>query len=317
MTEQTPTSADATVVVQRVLGIDVAHIERFGQGLAHWVYDVRTGDNQALVVRMTRPVQRWMFTSALHWHGLLAPRGVPLPRLLHTDLAEHGGFPVMIMEQVPGADLGLVYPTLSSAQKQHLAHDVARVQQIVGSLPLAHGFGFATTYDDPHLLRTWTDVLAASLDRSHARMAEIGAVDVAHVERVRNRLAAFPNQLDAVEPRCFLDDTTTKNVIVHNGVLSGIVDVDMVCFGDPLFTVALTRMALLSLGWDTDYIDAWCQALSVTAEQQRLLNLYTAVFCVDFLSEQGQQFNKDIPSEVKHGEVERLTSILTMLLAKM
>ncbi len=317
MTHQTPTIQDATAAVQCVLGTDVTHIERFVTGLAHWVYDVRTTDGQSIVVRMTRPVQRWMFEGALHWHGLLAPRGMPLPRLLHADLAQDGGFPVIIMERLPGADLGLVYPTLSGAQKQRLAHDIARVQQIAQSLPLAHGFGYATSYDDPHLLPAWTDVITASLDRSHARIIEIGTVDVRHVERVRDQLGAFQDQLAAVEPRCFLDDTTTKNVIVHNGVLSGIVDVDMVCFGDSLFTVALTRMAFLSLGWNTDYIDAWCQALNVTVDQQRLLHFYTAVFCVDFLSEQGQQFNKDEPATVDADKVNHLIGILNTLLAAM
>lgn len=315
MTAQTPTAQDATDVVQRVLGTGVTHIERFGQGSAHWVYDVRTTDGQAIVVRMTRPAQRWMFAGALRWHGLLAPRGVPLPRLLHADLTDDGSFPVMVMERLPGADLGMVYPTLSSAQKQRLAQDVVRVQQIAGSLPLAHGFGFALSYDDPRLLLTWTDVIRESLDRSHARMAEIGVVNAVYVERVRDQLGAFQDQLDAVEPRCFLDDTTTKNVIVHDGVLSGIVDVDMVCFGDPLFTVALARMALLSRDWDTDYIDAWCQALQVTADQQRLLNFYAAVFCVDFLSEQGQQFNKDVPPQINVDEVRHLIHILDTLLA--
>jgi aminoglycoside phosphotransferase (APT) family kinase protein len=317
MTDQTPTIHDAIAVVQRVLGADVVHIERFGQGMAHWVYDVRTSDGQALVVRMTRPTQRWMFDGALHWHGLLAPRGVPLPPLVHADLAQDGGFPTIIMERLPGTDLGLVYPALSGAQKHRLAHDIVRIQQIAQSLPLAHGFGFATSYDDPSLLPAWTDVITASLDRSQERIVSIGAVDARHVHRVRAQLRMVRDQLDTIEPRCFLDDTTTKNVIVHNGVLSGIVDVDMVCFGDPLFTVALTRMALLSLGWNTDYIDAWCQALNVTVDQQRLLNFYTAVFCVDFLSEQGQQFNKDKPIAVDANKVNLLLGILDRLLAAM
>lgn len=315
MPDQTPTPADAIAAVQRVLGTDVAHIERFATGAAHWVYDVRTADNRLIVVRVTRPAQRWMFQGALRWHELLAPRGVPLPRLLHADLAQNDAFPIMIMERLPGADLGLVYPTLSRAHKQRLAHDIARIQQIAGSLPLAWGFGFATGYDDPHLLPTWTDVITQSLDRSYARIQEIGVVDATHMERVRDQLHTVQDQLHAVEPRCFLDDTTTKNVIVHDGALSGIVDVDTVCFGDPLFTVALTRMSLLGRGWDTDYTDAWCQALGVTTDQQRLINFYTAIFCVDFLGEQGQQFNKDAPATVDADGVNHLINILDSLLA--
>jgi len=39
----------------------------------------------------------------------------------------------------------------------------------------------------------------------------------------------------AVPAICFLDDLTTKNVIVQDGVLQGVVDFDHVCYGDPLF----------------------------------------------------------------------------------
>ncbi len=58
MVDQVPGTQDAAAVVQQVLHTDLAHIERFGQGLAHFVYDVRTTDGQNLVVRLTRPAQR-------------------------------------------------------------------------------------------------------------------------------------------------------------------------------------------------------------------------------------------------------------------
>jgi aminoglycoside phosphotransferase (APT) family kinase protein len=315
MVDPVPGTQDAAAVVQQVLHTNVAHIERFAQGLAHFVYDVRTADGQNLVVRLTRPAQRWMFEGALYWHQRLVPVGVPLPRLLHADLAETGGFPVMIMERLPGADLGVVYPSLPHAEKQRLAHQLVDIQQAVGSLPLGTGFGHATAYDDPYLKSTWTDVLSSSLQRSRERIAAGGVVDVEHVERVQDLVDAVAAQLAVVEPRCFLDDITTKNVIVHDGALSGIVDVDMVCFGDSLFNVALTHMALLAQGWDTTYIDAWCAVLELTAEQKRLLNLYTAVFCVDFLGEQGQQFNLAAPPEIDAGKVHHLTRLLDALVA--
>lgn len=87
------------------------------------------------------------------------------------------------------------------------------------------------------------------------------------------------------------------------------------CFGDPLFTPALTNMALLSRGQETDYIDFWCERLGLTAFQGRVLTVYTAIFCVDFLGEQGQQFNQAIVPEIDHAEIASLLSILDRLLA--
>lgn len=315
MTEHVPDAEDAVAIVRDALHTDVTQITRFATGLAHVVYDVRTGDGRALVVRLTRPAQRWMFEGALYWHERLAPLGVPLPQLLHVDLAATGGFPVMIMARIQGTDLGIVYPTLSRAEKRRIAHEIVRIQRIVGSLPRGRGFGFATSYDDPRLRPTWTDVIVSSLNRSRERIEAVGIVDPRAVEQLCDRVHAFADQLNAIEPRCFLDDTTTKNVIVEGGVLRGIVDVDMACFGDPLFTVALTRMSLLASSSDTDYIDEWCAALELNPDRTRLLDLYTAVFCVDFLGEQGQQFNKAVPPTIDREQVRHLERILAVLVA--
>ena len=55
-----------------------------------------------------------------------------------------------------------------------------------------------------------------------------------------------------------MDDTTTKNVIVTaEGQFSGIVDVDVLCFGDPRFVVALTAVALLVQSMPLDYPATW------------------------------------------------------------
>jgi hypothetical protein len=56
--------------------------------------------------------------------------------------------------------------------------------------------------------------------------------------------------------------------------------------------VALTRLSLLTRHHDTVYIDYWLEAMNATDEQRTILDLYTAVFCVNFLGEQGLAFNR-------------------------
>src|SRR5262249_24774575 len=156
------------------------------------------------------------------------------------------GFPVMVLERLPGRDLALDYAGLTADQKRALAAALVAIQRRVGTLPPASGFGFDTSYTDAGLQTSWLDVVLAELERSRQRIAAAGVVDVRHVERVSGRVEAYALYLRAVEPHPFLDDLTTKNVLIHQGRLSGVVDTDCVCFGDPLFTVALTWMALLS-----------------------------------------------------------------------
>ena len=96
---------------------------------------------------------------------------------------------------------------------------------------------------------------------------------------------------------------------MQGGRLTGIVDVDWICFGDPLLTVALTRASLLSACQDLAYTDYWCALFEPSAEQQAALRFYTALFFLDFMSELGHRFNRDTPT-ITVTEVERLEILL-------
>ncbi|HEV2708369.1 MAG TPA: aminoglycoside phosphotransferase family protein [Pyrinomonadaceae bacterium] len=305
----------AADIVQKSMGESVLAVDRFSTGGCHFVYDVTTESQHSFVVRIARPSNKEFLVGATYWHRLLKPRGVPLPSILYSDIeAVTSPFPYMIIERLPGEDLGTVYPQLSRDEKRALAVEMSHIQEIAGTLPPGKGYGFVSSYESDSFLKTWTDVLLSSLARSRRRIQAIGAVDSRHVDRVAEKIARHEGYFSQVKPRCFLDDTTTRNVIVDDGKLSGIVDVDFVCFGDYLFPIALTRMSLLNTGFDLDYIDFWCEAAHVTEEQREVLQFYTALFCVDFMGELGQTFNQESAQAVKAEEIERLSSILDMLL---
>ncbi len=153
-------------------------------------------------------------------------------------------------------------------------------------------------------------VVRIGIPESRARIEATRQVGTDPVDRVQRQARRFAAYLDSVRPTPFLDDTTTKNVIVHQGRLSGIVDVDWVCFGDPLFTVALTRTALLSMGESLDYTDYWCELLELTPEQHEIIRFNTALFCVDFMSELGQRFNQAPVPPLPADHLLRLETIL-------
>jgi hypothetical protein len=125
---------------------------------------------------------------------------------------------------------------------------------------------------------------------------------------------ALFDYIDQVQPTPFLHDTTTKNVLISDSGLLGIVDVDDLCFGDPLFVLALTNMAVLSCGWDVDYINYWAKSWNLSPRQYEALRFYTAVFCVGFMGDIGQKFNKDVAT-VDHKRVAQLEKVLESLMS--
>lgn len=310
---QQPTEEDAGRIARRFASEPARRVTRFPTGLAHYVFDVELESGRSVVARLGLPGSPTAFAGAEYWSRTLRPLGVPLPVLL--EAGQDGGIPYLILERLPGTDLGLVYRSLSREQKQSLAERIAGIQRVVGELPEGRGFGYVPHQDGPFPQRTWLDVVQSSLDRSRRQIARARVFDRDAVTRVEAALGPLHRYLSAVRPRAFLDDTTTKNVIVDAGRLSGIVDVDVVCYGDPLFTVALTRMALLNAGEEPDYVAHWCECLELTSDQRAALSLYTAVFCVDFMGEIGHRFNRADPIPRDASRTKLLRGLLDTLLS--
>jgi hypothetical protein len=302
-----PTEQDAAVIAADVLRAPVEGATRFRTGAAHYVYDVRLGGDRRVVVRMSRREDIDAARGAVYWSRLLRPKGVPLPDLLHADVSmTRHRFPVIVLARFAGDDLGVVYERLSRQELRRLAERLVAIQAIVTALPAGRGFGYATSYEGAFAHASWRAVVAASLERSRRRIRTAGIVAETVVDAAEAAAERFAGYFTRIKPTPFLHDITTKNVIVHRGRLSGIVDVDDLCFGDPLLLIALIRIALLAHGLDPVYVEEWLDIIRPGAEQSAALDLYATQYCVDFMSELGQRFNRTQAAPVDPSYLARL-----------
>jgi Ser/Thr protein kinase RdoA (MazF antagonist) len=309
-----PRTSDVLRALRAHVNVKAHSMRRLPTGLAHYVYEIMT-DDAPVIVRMADPAVENGIPGGVYWHGRLKELGVPVPEMYGHDLEAE--FPYMVLERLPGSDLGAVYPDLTAEQKRTLAHEIAAIQDRVGTLPHADHFGYLDSYDNPTSpAKSWNQLMADGLNRAEKMIREGGVFDPEIVARVRAAAAPRESYFSSVQPAPFLDDTTTKNVIIHNGALSGIVDTDNVCFGDRLDVLALTNTAVLSRGWEPDYIDYWAEAWELGAAERKLVDLYTAMHGVYFMGEIGQKWNKDEPLEADETYIERLREVVEGLLVK-
>jgi len=289
---------------------DLDTLTRFPTGLCHYVFDVSLRSGEQFVVRVAAPQNRHLLSGAVAWSELLRPLGVPLPALLSQDVRAEAPLPYLVLERLPGDDVGDIYGTLTAGERLTLARSVADVQRTVATIGTGHGYGYSTAPGGPAPRRSWSDVVLDNVARSGARLE----TSPSHVrdlhENVRQQAVSRTPQLDAVASTPFLDDLTTKNVLVSGGKLTGVVDVDVVCFGDPLYTPALTKVALVADDQPTDYVDAWLEYCGATERDESTFDLYCAVFCCDLLGEGGQMFNRSRPLPVERERRERLLDLL-------
>ncbi len=234
--------------------------------------------------------------------------GLPVPSVLHADLTRSRyPFAYVITDAFPGRDLGFELAGMTAAQMTRLAEQIVGFERQVSGLRQGSGYGFMPIgAADGH--GRWIDAVRAdrrsilgpvglsvgvdgdvAVDGGGGGVGgAVGGVDrefadlIADLRRAIDRSSA---RLDVIEPICFLDDLTTKNVIVHEGILRGVVDFDVVCYGDPMYWLALTQVAVLSDVGSAGqfYIDELTRLWAPSAFEQANLALYSALHAAEFL----------------------------------
>jgi len=282
-----PDSDTARNLAAAAIGSEPVEIRRFKTGSRHYVFEALFKNRAPVVIRMAVRQDRKAMAGAKTLSRLLRPLGVLLPEILAEGLDNE--FPYLILERLPGVDLGEVIGDLPDSSLQTIATKVATAQSVVSKLPSVGRYGYGVkARDAPH--RQWHHVLNDNLNRSRKRIKSAGLFDTSPVDRIMTLVMAAQAELDSMPSTPFLHDTTTKNVIVTlEGTFSGIVDVDDLCFGDPRYVVALTRAALMVSSGPVDYVDAWMKVANY--RDDHIFRLYVALFIVDFMSEHGQVFN--------------------------
>ncbi|MBV8132305.1 MAG: aminoglycoside phosphotransferase family protein [Alphaproteobacteria bacterium] len=293
MTSEEPSTSLAAAIASRVTGSAPVAVQRFATGARHHVFDIGFKGRPPVVVRIGDTSARTEMAGAVYLSGLLRPRGVPVPAILAEDVEAER--PWLVLERLPGTDLGAVIAGLSDGQLDWIAARVVEAQAIVAHTGAAGRYGYAVRPEQaPH--SAWSHVLDAHLARSRRRIAAAGLFDASLVDRVQNKLTEMRDAVDRIAPTPFLHDTTTRNVIITpDGGFSGIVDVDDLCFGDPRYPAALTLAVLMAQGGPVGYVTAWLHYAGQTDDC--VFRLYVNTYLLDLMSEHGQAFNRnELPS---------------------
>lgn len=206
---------------------------------------------------------------------------LPVQSVLAAGPTASGGS-YMILNWIPGRDLVHELAGMSRGQMSRLAEQVVDAQRRLGSLPASNGFGWAPIGQNAPL-ENWSSAFGQA---APASMVDDGTL----LGGLRARLCLLRSRVEpyfsTVPARAFLDDLTTKNVLVENGVLSGIIDVDFVCYGDPLLAVGAT---MASLAADLPEAAAFYGAelvrcSSPTAQERLAVWFYAALWGIGTLS---------------------------------
>jgi len=270
----------AKVVAAALLKENVLDAQRFITGRKNFVVAITTPSNE-FVIRMTIKERKDTYAAAIYWQNKLLPLGVPLAKFIATDLDDqYSPYPTLIMQRAPGDDLCNVYKNLSAAMKQKIAQQMVSIHRKTEVLPLGSQYGFATSYEQGDKYKSWYDFLLARIDLCRQSLNKITVFPQDTISKILAIADILQADLLAVEAKPFMWDTSERNVIIDYDRITAVIDVDNMCFGDPLFVLGLTYVALESLGFDTIYPEAWATLLHLDHNAQLRLLFYRLFYIV-------------------------------------
>jgi aminoglycoside phosphotransferase (APT) family kinase protein len=233
---------------------------------------------------------------------MLRPLGIPVPQILNHG--QYGEVFYTLITYINGKDLGEVYHALNDLQKREIANELVVIQEKVATLPIKP--------KEMYVYPSMEHESKIASCREQIQKNKLFEIDIC--DKVAEIFKAHEDYFKDLQPVAFLDDISTKNVLVHEGKLAGIVDIDEMGYGNPLSVIGLTNMALLAMETDTKYIDYWLDAMNADSVQRKAVTLYTLLSCIDFMSEKGMRYDNDNIVPVNQKEVELLISIYHKLI---
>ena len=282
------------------MGSCPVRIERCAVGQGNYVYIIETHGGK-YVFRLSEETDAYKDT--VYWLEKLADLDIPVPKVLGKGILE--GYEYVILSYFEGKDIGLVYGEIKEQDKRNIAREIVGIQKKMEALKL----------ENIPMDWCWKTEIDEMLERARVRIAQNGYFDTAKVEKVYSLAEELQTYFFGIQPIAYLDDVSTKNLLIHKGHISGIVDIDWMGVGDKLTYVALTYMALLNMECDTDYVTYILEEMKLSAIEEKAFLFYTIMYCVDFMGERGMQF-MDKRIEVNEKIIDRLNTLYDELILR-
>lgn len=290
---------EAITIFESVTKRSVARIERCGTGIANYVFIVSTAAEK-FVFRCSKDTNA--YKDSIYWLGKLSVCEIPIPKILSQG--KYKEYSYLILSYIRGDDIGNVYYQLNDREKKQIAKEVIAIQRKVSRIDIVTDAQW-----------TWNSFIEEMLNRAEKRIKQNRYFDAAKVHNIRNLQCEIQEYLNMVRPIPYLDDISTKNLLIYEGRLSGIIDIDWIGLGDMLTFAAMTKAALLNMDLDTRYVDYLLDEIHPNAAEYKAFIFYCLIFCVDFMGERGMQFlDKVIP--VNDTIVKRLNGIFDLLMGE-
>ncbi|MCP4356857.1 MAG: phosphotransferase [Chloroflexi bacterium] len=155
------------------------------------------------------------------------------------------------------------------------------------------------------------------LERTRRELLAAGSSHIHYLDLVYGQVENLSGYLAAAETAAFLYDLNVRNVLVNNGRVTGVIDVDETWYGDPLLAIGRGKCILLTMREDTDFITHWSQFLKLSDNQLTAVDFYALLYSFRFMGTLGQTLNGNYSLQTDPRTAPILTVIADKLLERL
>lgn len=289
-------------------------ISRKTVGICNEVYEL-TYPSESYILRMNTEKQ-WMYGTHKHL-PIFKKLEIKTPNILAENYAKTE-FPYcyQVLTKLAGKDLGVVIHELSPSNLKGIAHDISDILDKFNSFPVGHDIWEPTglnetPYDNPFLAyqKQRKDIDARN---KTSQVLEKEILDI-HSEL----LLVFKSYFLQVKPTIFYDDMNAKNVMIHEGQFTGLVDLDFLSKGDYLSAIGMMLACWHGERFGDIYINEIIRLQKLDDFQQKVIKAYAILNIISWTSEAGVKFNANSTGKINWERVKvnkkRIRSLYTSI----
>jgi len=292
-----------------------ASIQRIKTGISNEVYVVALKEKE-IIIRMNLE-KKYLMGSHDHIPKL-KHLGIHVPTILAEDY-EKAQFPFayQIQSKIEGQDLGDVIHTLTESQLIVLATEIASIFEKIKTIPANHQFGLVWGGGDNDLSDSWTQRMKIWIDESIMRGKKTGIMDNDLINLANKLYEENKAYFDSVTPITYFGDMCSKNVMIQNGVLKGLVDLDGLTQGDPLEAIGRIKLSWYGTSYGKLYTDTVMNALHLENDARKRVTVYALINQISWMCENGIQFNLNTNTKVNKMKMEKDKALIKAIMAEL
>lgn len=276
------------------------NVVRFTTGICNEVFAV-TLSQQTVVLRLNKDDTQ--MRGSEKYIPLFKAHGITVPTILFSDYSKQLiPYSYQITTHLLGKDLGQVISQLSHAELTTIAGEVAHVFKKLDPLPTNGLFGYVYG-DDSKLKNSWTEIVQHMANLISEQGSKTGTLNAEWRDRAQTLVTDNTAYFASVQSKFYYDDISSKNILIHNGKFSGLVDLDGVAYGDYLEAIGRIYASWYGTDYGKFYSEQVMTACNLSSEQRQKVVMYALLDRMEWLTENGIQFNQNTSSTVNWDQV--------------